>query len=311
MSVSISRKSFLESVAVAGALIAAPALISGCSSSDDSSSSSSSSSSASSTSASTESAESDAITKVRIVTSGSGEPYTLLAADGTWTGIDADVWTEIKNDTGVELEVNQAEFSSMFGELDAGRDDVVANCLAVKPERTEKYLASHPYYGDAQDVTVAPDNTTIYTFDDLAGTTCGVTAGGASQTIAEEMEDQYGFTVTLYEDANTAMNDMLLGRIDAVFTTDTAVYKFDEANGVELRILDERTLANNVSYFFPKTDEGQKYCDFVNAEIDKMLEDGRMASICEKWMYADMTQNIIDDDGETAASDSSDSADAD
>lgn len=47
--------------------------------------------------------------------------------------------------------------------------------------------------------------------------------------------------------------------------------------------------------FFPKTDEGQRYCDFVNGEIDTMLSDGRMASIVQKWLHADMTQNIKDE----------------
>lgn len=277
MSANISRRALLKSAAL-GALAAVP-LVAGCSGGST-----------------TAPAADDKITKVNLVTSGKGEPYSLIAADGTWTGIDADVWEEIKKDTGVEVNVMQAEFSSMFGELDAGRANLVANCLAVKKERTDKYLASHPYYGDAQDVTVAPDNNDINGFEDLAGKTCGVTAGSASQTIANDMAAQYGFTVTTYEDANISLNDCLLGRIDAVFTTDTAVYKFNNANGVTMRILDKRTLSNNVAYFFPKTDEGQKYCDFVNAEIDKMLADGRMASICETWLYADMTQLISDDD---------------
>lgn len=276
MSAQITRRSLLTSAAALAALPLVTACTGGAGSSD--------------------AATADKVTKVSLVTSGKGEPYSLIAADGTWTGIDADVWEEIKKDTGVEVNVMQAEFSSMFGELDAGRANLVANCLAVKKERTDKYLASHPYYGDAQDVTVAPDNTGINGFEDLAGKTCGVTAGSASQTIANDMAAQYGFTVTTYEDANISLNDCLLGRIDAVFTTDTAVYKFNNANGVTMRILDERTLSNNVAYFFPKTDEGQKYCDFVNAEIDKMLADGRMASICETWLYADMTQLISDDD---------------
>lgn len=46
--------------------------------------------------------------KVTLVTSGTGEPYTLLADDGTWTGIDAEMWAEIEERTGWEVEVKQA-----------------------------------------------------------------------------------------------------------------------------------------------------------------------------------------------------------
>ena len=76
--------------------------------------------------------------KVTLVTSGSGEPYTLLADDGTWTGIDAEMWAEIEERTGWEVDVKQAAFDAMWGELDTARADVVANCTDVKPEREEK-----------------------------------------------------------------------------------------------------------------------------------------------------------------------------
>lgn len=276
----ISRRTFLRSALASGA-VAAGAVLAGCSGSSDTSEGTGSS---------------DAITKVTLVSSGNGLPYSLLGSDGSWTGIDADIWEQIKSDTGIELTVKQAEFSAMFGELDAGRANLVANCLAVKPERTEKYLASHPYYGDAQGVAVAPGNTTISTFDDLAGTTCGVTSGQASETIARQMAEDLGFTITTYEESNAGMSDLLLGRIDAMFTTDTVVYQFNDANSVTCRILDERTASNNVAYFFPRTDEGQRYCDFVNAEIDKMLEDGRMSQIITEWMHSDMTTLINHDE---------------
>lgn len=276
----ISRRTFLRSALASGA-VAAGAVLAGCSGSSDTSEGTGSS---------------DAITKVTLVSSGNGLPYSLLGSDGSWTGIDADIWEQIKSDTGIELTVKQAEFSAMFGELDAGRANLVANCLAVKPERTEKYLASNPYYGDAQGVAVAPDNTTINTFDDLAGKTCGVTSGQASETIARQMAEDLGFTITTYEESNAGMSDLLLGRIDAMFTTDTVVYQFNDANSVTCRILDERTASNNVAYFFPRTDEGQRYCDFVNAEIDKMLEDGRMSQIITEWMHNDMTTLINHDE---------------
>lgn len=92
--------------------------------------------------------------KVTVVTSGTGEPYSLISDDGKWTGIDAEMWDEIEKRTGWEVEVKQASFDAMWGELDTGRADVVANCLAVKEERTDKYNATIPYYGDSQCIIV-------------------------------------------------------------------------------------------------------------------------------------------------------------
>ena len=55
---------------------------------------------------------------VTVVTAGTGEPYSLLADDGSWTGIDSDMWAEIEERTGWNVEVKQAAFDAMWGELD-------------------------------------------------------------------------------------------------------------------------------------------------------------------------------------------------
>ena len=215
--------------------------------------------------------------KVTVVTSGTGEPYSLISDDGKWTGIDAEMWDEIEKRTGWEVEVKQASFDAMWGELDTGRADVVANCLAVKEERTDKYNATIPYYGDSQCIIVN-DDSDYKTSDDLKGKTVGCTNGQAAQTIIEDMAKEKGFTVKLYEDSAVGMNDLKLGRIDA----------YD----AKFRFFDEQLLANNVAYFLQKTDDGDKLTKELDDVIQDMLDDGTVAKITEKWMYADMTKLI-------------------
>lgn len=250
-------------------------------------------SSDSKTDASGDAESKDEARKVVLVTSGVGEPYSLLADDGTWTGIDAEMWAEIEKRTGWEVEVKQAAFDSIWGELDTNRADVAANCWAVKPERTEKYYASIPYYGDAQCIIVPESNTDINTFDDLKGKKVGCTNGQAAQTIIEQMSGEIGFEVVLYEDSTVGMNDLNLGRVDAYANTTTNVNNFMHYNDtIKFRFLDEDLTANNVAYFIQKTDEGKELCDELNKVLQEMLDDGTVAKITEKWMFADMTQLI-------------------
>ena len=250
-------------------------------------------SSDSKTDASGDAESKDEARKVVLVTSGAGEPYSLLADDRTWTGIDAEMWAEIEKRTGWEVEVKQAAFDSIWGELDTNRADVAANCWAVKPERTEKYYASIPYYGDAQCIIVPESNTDINTFDDLKGKKVGCTNGQAAQTIIEQMSGEIGFEVVLYEDSTVGMNDLNLGRVDAYANTTTNVNNFMHYNDtIKFRFLDENLTANNVAYFIQKTDEGKELCDELNKVLQEMLDDGTVAKITEKWMFADMTQLI-------------------
>ena len=230
--------------------------------------------------------------RVTLVTSGTGEPYTLLADDGTWTGIDAEMWAEIEKRTGWEVEVKQAAFDAMWGELDTARADVVANCTAVKPERVEKYNATIPYYGDAQCVIV--NNSSSYkTVQDLKGKVVGCTNGQAAQTIIEDLGAEIGFEVKLYEDSAVGMNDLMLERIDAYANTTTNVNAFSHNNeSADFRFFEENLMANNVAYFLAKTDEGAALRDELNKVLQEMLDDGTIAKITEKWMYADMTQLI-------------------
>lgn len=231
--------------------------------------------------------------KVTVVTAGTGEPYSLLSDDGkTWTGIDSEMWAEIEKRTGWEVEVKQAAFDALWGELDTERADVAANCFAVKKERTDKYNATIPYYGDAQCVIVNEDSD-YKTLEDLKGKTVGCTNGQAAQTIIEDAAKEIGFEVKLYEDSAVGMNDLVLGRIDAYANTTTNVNAFthnhDEA---KFRFFDKNLTANNVAYFLPKTDRGEKLTEELNKVLQDMLDDGTVAKITEKWMFADMTKLI-------------------
>ena len=47
-----------------------------------------------------------------------------------------------------------------------------------------------------------------------------------------------------------------------------------------------------MAYFLPKTDDGEKLTKELDDVIQDMLDDGTVAKITEKWMYADMTKLI-------------------
>src|SRR5699024_2902511 len=119
--------------------------------------------------------------------------------EGNWTGSEADIWAEIEERTGWDIEVQRIGSSATFGQLDTGRSDVAANNYALTEERAEKYIHTIPIYADANTIEINSENEEIQILDDLDGKTVGVKAGQAADIPLTEMSDDIGFELTRYE----------------------------------------------------------------------------------------------------------------
>ncbi len=289
----MDRRNFVK-LAGSALVVAGMAALTGCgeSGSTTESEKTTSSTEAASTDTSASSESSEART-VKVATTGSGEPYSLVDADGKWTGMEADMWAEVESRLGWTVEMSAVgDTSSVFGELTAGRADVAANCYAITEARLETYIACDPIYGDAQVVIVQPDSS-YKTLEDLRGCTMGVTSGQAAQNTIEELAPTYDWNVVTYEESNAGFQDCALGRVDAYANTVTNIEKAEAAQGLEFRMLDEKLFGNNVSWFLMP--EQAELRDELNKVIADMHEDGTLSELTKKWFLEDMTSYISDE----------------
>lgn len=289
----MDRRNFVK-LAGSALVVAGMAALTGCgeSGSTTESEKTTSSTEAASTDTSASSESSEART-VKVATTGSGEPYSLVDADGKWTGMEADMWAEVESRLGWTVEMSAVgDTSSVFGELTAGRADVAANCYAITEARLETYIACDPIYGDAQVVIVQPDSS-YKTLEDLRGCTMGVTSGQAAQNTIEELAPTYDWNVVTYEESNAGFQDCALGRVDAYANTVTNIEKAEAAQGLEFRMLDEKLFGNNVSWFLMP--EQAELRDELNKVIADMHEDGTLSELTKKWFLEDMTTYISDE----------------
>lgn len=289
----MDRRNFVK-LAGSALVVAGMAALTGCgesgSTTESEKTTSSTEAASTDTSASTESSETRT---VKVATTGSGEPYSLVDADGKWTGMEADMWAEVESRLGWTVEMSAVgDTSSVFGELTAGRADVAANCYAITEARLETYIACDPIYGDAQVVIVQPDSS-YKTLEDLRGCTMGVTSGQAAQNTIEELAPTYDWNVVTYEESNAGFQDCALGRVDAYANTVTNIEKAEAAQGLEFRMLDEKLFGNNVSWFLMP--EQTELRDELNKAIADMHEDGTLSELTKKWFLEDMTTYISDE----------------
>ena len=229
---------------------------------------------------------------VRIGTVGGSGGYSVLSDNGEWSGVDGDLWKEIVERTGWEIEIQQVEFSGTWGELDAGRIDVASNFWAINDTRKEKYNVTIPYAADVQQIVVPEDRTDLNTFEDLRGASIAVYQGQSAQFTLQAIADQYDFNIVIYEDAAAGMQDMLLGRVDAYAANITYFNDYCETHDVKVHTLEEELSQVNVGLYAAKTDEGAALVEELNQVLQEMLDDGTVSAICEKWLGMDLTQYI-------------------
>lgn len=235
---------------------------------------------------------------VNVATVGTGPPYSMVDEEGNWTGSEADIWAEIGERTGLEINVQRIGSSATFGQLDTGRSDVAANNYALTEERAENYIHTRPVYADANTVAVQSGNDEIQTLDDLAGKTVGVQAGQAADIPLTDLSEELGFELVRYETTADTFQQLEIGRVDAVGGPRSLLNEYNATRDADFEILDENLTATPVVYFLPDTEEHAVLRDQLDVVIEEMIEDGTIAEITEEWLYTDMTQNLEDVDSE-------------
>lgn len=229
---------------------------------------------------------------VNVATTGTRPPYSLMDDQGNWSGTEADLWEEISERTGWELEVQRVSGDAVFGQLDTGRSDVAANNYALTEERAQNYIYTTPLYADANSIAAKSGNDEINTIEDLAGQTVGVVTGQAAEIPLTQLSEELDFEVVRYEEPADNLQQLEIDRVDAVAAPRSLLNQYIEERDIDFKILDENLMATPVVYFLPETEEHTQLRDELNIVIEEMIADGTMSEITEEWLYTDMTKYL-------------------
>jgi polar amino acid transport system substrate-binding protein len=127
---------------------------------------------------------------------------------------------------GVEVEGVLTEFSSLIPGLQAGRFDMIAAGMYVKPERCREIAFSNPTYGVGEAFAVLKGNPKkVHSYEDVAAhenATLGVVAGAVERGYAESTGVPDG-RVVVFPDAPSALAGVRAGRVDAYAGTSLTV----------------------------------------------------------------------------------------
>ena len=223
--------------------------------------------------------------KITVVGSGGYPPFNYFDENGNVVGFDVDVGKEIADRLGVELDYVTSDWDGLVEGLRNKRYDGILGSMAITEKRLEVVSFSDPYYYSGAQLVVRKDSG-ITDPSQMEGKTIAVATGTNFVGDAEDL----GAEVSLYQDDNATMLELINSRVDGVITDRlVALQAMNEiSGGDELELSGEILRLEEMGIAINKEDVA--LIEKINEILSEMREDGTLTSISEKWQNgADIT----------------------
>lgn len=219
-----------------------------------------------------------------IAMSGEYPPFSMPDENGEMIGLDADVAREIAARLGVDAVLQQAEFSTIIGGIQAGSYDFSVASHSLTPERQQAVEFSEmPYYYGGGQMFIHKDHD--YTsVEEMAAANApiAVDLGGTNQQYLESI----GYPrVDTYSGVQDSLLAVASGRAHAIFTNPVVGYEAIEA-GQPVKAMEGLIFEENAYVLMAKNQP--ELAAAINQAIHDMREDGTLLEISNKWIGGDI-----------------------
>ena len=211
--------------------------------------------------------------------------------DGTINGLDVDILRQIAlaifgRDPDAHLQFKTLTTAERVQAVMSGKVDMVASLLTATCDRWKDVDFSTVYYEAHQDVLV-PIGSPVHTVAALAGKTVCATRGSTSITkIQQQVPTAKIYPVDTRADCLVALQD---GQVDAVTSDDTILSSFQAQEEKDhTRLLGQPLENEPYAIAMPKdAPHHEDLVRFVNGVLDRMRNDGSLASLYQRWLGTD------------------------
>ncbi|MBQ3081824.1 MAG: transporter substrate-binding domain-containing protein [Clostridia bacterium] len=210
-------------------------------------------------------------------------PFEFIAANGVigqYDGIDIAIADKIAKDNGMKAEISNMEFDSLLIALENGQVDAVIAGMTVKPDRAEKVDFSISYYKATQ-VMIVKEGSTIAKASDMADKRIAVIQGYTGESIVSDM----GYKYTSFKKGTDAIMELVNDKADVVVIDSATAGKY-VADNKGLKIVEDASAFANEEYAIAVKKGNKDLLDKINASLKKMLDDGTIAALGDKYAVA-------------------------
>ncbi len=212
------------------------------------------------------------------------KPFEFTDEKGDFVGIDVDILAAVAKDQGFEYDMQSLGWDAAVAAVQTGQADAIMAGATINEERKSNgWIFSDGYYNATQTFAVGADSD-IKSFEDLKGKNVAVKNGTASATWADELKDQYGFTVSVFEDSPTMYQDVILGN-SAACVEDTPIMSYSITVG-ELALKIPAGMESEGAPYGTAimNEDNQEFLDMFNKGLANIKENGTYDKIIEKYL---------------------------
>ncbi len=206
--------------------------------------------------------------------------------NGELTGFETDFAKAVASELGVKAEFVEINWDAKETELNSKNIDCIWNGMTVTPEREETMSISTHYLENRQVVVVRADDADKYK-DSLDGAKVVAEAGSAGEELANDNEAFANAEFTPVSSMATALMEVKSGTADAA-VIDYVMAGSSTGEGtdfVDLAIIDNAYPSEEYGIALRK---GSDALPEVNAAITKLMDDGTLIFIADKYGLTDI-----------------------
>ena len=218
--------------------------------------------------------------KLYMATNAAFPPYEMVKDGGGYEGIDVEVAGKIAEKLGLELVVDDIDFTAVITAVQTGKDDIAMAGLTVSEERKQNVDFTDSYATGVQ-VVIVPEDSDIAAIEDLDGKTIGTQEGTTGYIYCS---DDYGEDAVIpYNSGALAVQALASGSVDCVVIDNEPAKAFVKANP-GLKILDTEYVTED--YAIAVSKDTPELLKAVNTALKELIEDGTVKSIVDKYINA-------------------------
>jgi len=205
-----------------------------------------------------------------------------------YEGFDIDLVNAIAGDLGLETEIQDTSFDTIFIDVSQNKFDLAASASTITPEREQVVDFSDPYY-EAEQALLAPEGSDISTVEDLAGLTVGAQDGTTGEAFAND--ETNADSVRGFPNGPAAIAALRNGQVEAtIIDQPVAQDAIDKGQGgFELAT----TIPTGELYGLAMSQTTPALLAAVNESLASMKTDGRLDELYQKWFKVDAPEGVI------------------